>query len=181
MKQKDIFILVCIALIAASRLINIPNFTPMLSLAMFGGALFSNRITGIVAPLVILFCSDILLAFSHHDATFTSYILSGDFLGMYSVYLMTTFIGSRIKNNFSIGKVFGGIIFSAILFYVVTNFISWIVLPEYTKNFSGLMLSYERAIQFFKTNLLSNILTSGIMFFVYKFYENKLVVVEQEL
>ena len=86
------------------------------------------------------------------------------FLGFHSTMLFTYIslivavsLGLLIKNLKSTSILFSGVL-SSISFYIITNFGSWLTLPMYEKNFSGLMQSYVMAIPFFHNTLLSTLI-----------------------
>jgi hypothetical protein len=60
-QPKFILVITAIAIAALFRLIpHWPNFTPMATIALMGGALVANRLLGFIIPLIALFISDVL-------------------------------------------------------------------------------------------------------------------------
>lgn len=169
--MKDIlnpkfYIVASLILIAAiSRLIpHPPNFTPIMSMALFGGALISNKKIAMLFPLLALFISDMIIGF--HDGM----------IAVYFSFIAIALIGSKFLSKPNWKNVLGASLISAILFYLVTNFSSWLLWDFYPKTFSGLLLSYEAAIPFFRNSLLSTIMFSGVLFAAFKILEIKILV-----
>ena len=60
-QTKFILVISAIAVAALFRLIpHWPNFTPMATIALMGGALLANRFMGFIIPLIALLISDVL-------------------------------------------------------------------------------------------------------------------------
>ena len=60
-QPKFILVISAIAVAALFRLIpHWPNFTPMATIALMGGALVANRFLGFIIPLIALLISDVL-------------------------------------------------------------------------------------------------------------------------
>lgn len=131
-----------------------PNFTPILAIALFGGALFKNKQLAYLFPLIAMFITDLVLGL--HESLFAVYLS----------LVAIIFIGSRIDSG-KVSNVAFAALASSIIFFLVTNFSVWLLTDLYTSDFSGLLMSYSLAIPFFKWNLLSNILYSGVLFISY--------------
>ena len=62
LRTSSIFIL--IAILAFSRLIpHPPNFTPLLGMAVFAGAMLDKKLLAFIIPLAAMFLSDLVLGF----------------------------------------------------------------------------------------------------------------------
>ena len=91
----------------------------------------------------------------------------------YVAYVCVILLGRRFKPNSSFLALFGGGIFGAILFYLITNTASWFVNPfrnpEYTKTFLGWLRAltigtagWPETWQFFRNTLMSGGLFTGL-------------------
>ena len=157
-KNNIILILIISSIILLARFIpHAPNFSPLASILLFTGAYSSNK-KMIVIPLVALFVSDIFIGFYH----------IGIMLSVYSSFIIIYILGIYLKNNKNISNTLLTPIYSALLFFFVTNFAVWIFSSWYTHNLSGLLLNYTLAVPFFKNTLLSNIIYSYILFASYE-------------
>ena len=155
-------LLLCIVLLAAfSRLApHPPNFTPILSIALFAGYSFKNNYAFMV-PLSIMLVSDYLIG---------SFEMA---LWVYPSLLLIFFIGNYFikKNNYR--NIFLSSVLSSLIFFIITNFGSWYGNPFYVQNFSGLMSSYIAGIPFYKNTLISTLLYSSFLYLVYDYLLKK--------
>lgn len=160
---RNLFVLGLILLLAALRVWgNLPyNFTPVAAIALFGGAMFSNRILGFIVPLSIMFVSDLFIGL--HSSLFA----------VYAAFMVIVLIGQFIKSNPTMLRAFGGALAGSVLFFLITNAAAWWVLPEYTKDLAGLMNSYAAGVPFFRGTLAGDLLFTAVLFGSYKLAEVK--------
>jgi hypothetical protein len=59
---------------------------------------------------------------------------------------------------------------TATLFFLITNFGSWINNPIYPQNYMGLMASYAAGLPFFQNTLLGDLSYLAILFGITKFF-----------
>ena len=158
LNARNLFILVLILTAAALRVWgNLPyNFTPVAAIALFGGSMFSNRLMAFVLPLAIMIVSDAFIGF--HSSM----------LAVYAAFLIVVLIGRGISENPTMLKSLGGAALGSVLFFLITNAAAWWVLPEYTKDLSGLMNSYVAGIPFFRGTFAGDLLFTTIFFGSYK-------------
>ncbi|TND01157.1 MAG: hypothetical protein FD123_4278 [Bacteroidetes bacterium] len=153
---RFIFVCCAILLIGASRLLPHPfNFTPVLAMGLFAGAMLSSFSMALLIPLAAMFLSDIFLGF--HNTMW----------GTYAATAVSSFLGYAIRNKLNIVSVSGTSVASAILFFLVSNFAVWAMpTPElnYPQSFAGLIAGYESALPFFRATLFSNLLYTGLLF-----------------
>ncbi|MBL7994012.1 hypothetical protein JNM05_01455 [bacterium] len=143
-----------VLMIAVCRLLPHPwNFVPVSAAAIFGG-IYLNKKWAFILPVASMAVADIFLGFSLPDIPFVyGSILLAVLIGMW--------IGGRRKNKAAFtASLVSGTLGSSLIFYMVTNFGSWLTLGVYTKDVSGLMQSYAMALPFFRNSL------AGDMFFV---------------
>ena len=175
--KKNIITLVLISLyivlIAVSKLFPHPdNFTPILGLAIFGGAMFIRKRIFLYITVFALFVSDFIFNNYVHPEYFTNksgiIIFSDYMIWVYVSILLVIVAASYILKKFNYPKLFFTAIGGAIVFFLITNFGSWLSSPElYTRDFTGLINSYVAGIPFFRSTLISNILFSFIVFGIY--------------
>ena len=75
------------------------------------------------------------------------------------------FIPLEQERNPSFEDVFGASLYSSIIFFIVSNFIVWIMPGGYPPTFAGFIQCYVMAIPFFGSTLVSTTLYSAILFF----------------
>lgn len=135
-----------------------PNFTPILAIALFGGAIFKNKKIALAVPILAVFMTDLVLGL--HESMIPVYLCLGLFM----------YMGMNLKKNNS-KSIAVNSIGAAILFFIVTNFSVWAFGGMYAPNLSGLMESYALAIPFFNWSLISTLLFSGVLFGAYNLFE----------
>jgi hypothetical protein len=147
--------IVTIIILAAafSRLIHhIPNFSPIMAIALFGAAYFENKFEAIIIPLIAMFLSDIFLGFhSTMPAVYLSFVLG-------------SVIGFLLLKKVSVGRIVITSLLSSALFFIITNFAVWFLTDYYVSNFAGLTKCYTMAIPFFRNAILGDMLYCGIIF-----------------
>lgn len=181
MKKLSIHHVFAIGLIfiaAISRLFPIlPNFQPVTALALFAGSLFfANKKFGLLVPVSAMLFSDLLLHF-FSQSLFGFYI--GFHESMVAVYLslaIVSLFGMKFVGNKKISSIFTGSIIGALIFFIITNFSSWLFSPDitnlpYTKDFAGFIRCYTEALPFFRNTLYSSVIYSLVMFGAYNIAE----------
>ena len=140
-------------ILALSRFVpHPPNFTSLIALSFYVPALFGTR----YLPVLII-----------------SFIITDLFIGLHGLALFTwgsvIFIGifAKFFNKNRLNRMMGALS-GAIVFYVVTNFGVW-SLGSYGYTAEGLMMCYTLALPFFGYTLVSTIIFSFIIEFVYQF------------
>ena len=156
-----VFLLIVVTSFSNVLLSNIPNFSPVASVALFSGFYLSNKKIALLVPIICMLISDYFIGF--HSL-------------MWAVYLsfsVTVVIGFLMKK--ANGKlIFLNSIFSAVLFFIITNFAVWALGSFYSKDFTGLLTCFSMGIPFLKNTLLSAVIFSSILFGGYEFF-NQLV------
>ena len=159
MKKELLFGIGILILAILSRFIpHPPNFTPLLAVALFGGAIFKNRILAFGIPLLAMFLSDLYLG------------LHESLLAVYLCLALLIYMGSKMDKKSSKGIAINALL-SSIIFFLVTNFSVWAFTGMYDKTFSGLMVSYTMGLPFFKWSVISTLLYSGVLFGAYNLFE----------
>ena len=121
--------------------------------------MFSNRAMAFGLPLLVMLISDAFIGF--HSSL----------IAVYGAFLAIVLIGRLISSKPTMLNALGGAVAGSILFFVVTNAAAWWVLPEYTKDFGGLMSSYAAGIPFFRGTFAGDLLFTSVLFGSYKLAE----------
>ena len=129
-----------------------PNFTPILSIALFSGFIFRNKL-GFILPMSIMVLTDFFIG---------NYQMS---LWVYSSLFLIYFI-SKNYENFNLSLTLKISVIGSFLFFIITNFGVWVV--GYPKSFSGILACYYAALPFYKNTLLSTLAYSAMFYFVYE-------------
>jgi hypothetical protein len=162
----SIFLIIGIVILAAfSRIIpHIPNVTPIAAMAIFSGAFVSRRIwLAIFIPIASLFISDLVL----NNTVYSGFYDGFKFFGMTSVYLsiaIAAFGATSFLKNYTFSKVASYSLASSVIFFILTNFETWLTGGIYPKTVAGLQTCFIAAIPFFKNSLLGDLGYSALFF-----------------
>ncbi|MGM0646870.1 MAG: DUF6580 family putative transport protein [Bacteroidota bacterium] len=136
--------------------IEIPNFTPVMALAFFGGAYFGKRHIALIIPFAAMIISDLILGV-HNTMIF-----------VYLAFAIAVGIGTLIKNKSNVPGILAGALGSSIIFFLITNFGVWLTgFVGYPMTLNGLIASYVQAIPFFRTEVLSTLVFTTVFFGAY--------------
>lgn len=140
----------------------IPNVSPIMAVAIFGGAYFADKRIAFLIPLISMLISDLFIGF-HNDiaAVYFSFAL-GVFLGYY--------IRKRIKPSSVIISSLTG----SLIFFLITNFSVWLVDGWYPLNFAGLTDCFIKAVPFFRTALIGDIIYCCSLFGFFALAEKRI-------
>ncbi len=130
------------------------QFTAILAVAMFAG-MYLNRTQALVVPVATMIATDLILGF--HDTMFYTW---GSMIAISA-------IGLWLKDRKNFVTVTAGSLWSAILFFVVTNVGAWLS-PLYPHTMAGLNECFIMAIPFFKTTLASTVAYSLVLYAGYE-------------
>jgi hypothetical protein len=131
---------------------HINNVSPIAAIALFGGAMFSDKRIAFGLPLLAMFISDIFLGF--HSTMIVVYLS----------FALVVFIGFWVGKKVSVSRVIIGSLSGSLLFFLITNFGVWMMTNLYDTSFNGLINCYIMAIPFFRNTLLGDLIFSGVLF-----------------
>lgn len=168
-KQNTLkFVLVLILVAAFSRIIPHPhNFTPVGGIAVFGSYFLGRKIWAFLVPLFSLWLSDLFINNIIYPIQYPQYYEGFTLFGSFWVYgsfLLMIPIGWGLLSTFTLPRLALTGFSTASLFFLITNFGSWLNNPIYPQNFSGLLTSYVAGLPFFQNTLLGDICYLVILF-----------------
>ena len=132
---------------------HIPNFTPVAAIALFGGTYLGKKYLSFLIPFVAMLLSDAILGF--HSTM----------IAVYVSFALVVGIGMLLRKKTTFSTVIIASLASSILFFVITNFGSWMSgMMPYPMTFSGLMMAYEAGLPFFRNELAGTLVFSGVFF-----------------
>lgn len=144
---------VILAVIAWRAFVEIPNFTPVIALAFFGGAYFGKKHIALLLPFSAMLISDLIIG------------IHGTMLYVYLAFAAAVGIGVWLKNRVNVWSVLGGALASSVIFFLLSNLGVWLTgMVGYPMTISGLVESYVAAIPFFRTAVTSTLAFSGVFF-----------------
>ncbi|MEX1203063.1 MAG: DUF6580 family putative transport protein [Ferruginibacter sp.] len=165
MKQNTSLLLIAIAIILAAAISRVAfypiTYSPVIAMALFGGAVIKDKKWAFALPLFAMFLSDFLFEVSGIAAGFWGW---GQLVG-YGILGMITIVGFAIK-KINVQVVAGFSILSTLLFFFLSNSSVWLLDTSltYTRSFSGWMSCLAAGIPFLKNDLLTNVVYSGVLF-----------------
>jgi len=163
-KYSVYFGLGLIILLALSRLIpHPPNFTPILGMAVFSGAIINKKIVAYLVPLAAMLFSDLYLGF-HSGMPIIYFTLA-------ICVLIGTFIESRVTILNSILGITAGVL----VFYLITNFTVWYGSGMYENSFSGLITCYVMGLPFLQNTFISSLIYGMGAFLIYEVINKRLI------
>lgn len=158
-------------LISATFLTGLPNFSPVMAMAFCCGLFLPGALAAAV-PLGCLFVSDLLL-----NAHFGQPLVSVGMVAAYACYLFAIGSGTLLRGR-GLLPLFGAVLGNAVLFYVVTNTMSWLGNVQYAQSVAGWVQAltvglpgFPSTWTFFRNSVLSDLLFTGM--FLALFYRAK--------
>lgn len=149
---------------AMSRLLpHPPNFSPVEAMALFGGAYFAARALAVAVPLVALLLSDLVLA-AIHGGTYFEYMASAGFWLVYACIALLAVLGFGLRGKVSGARVLGYALGGSVLFFLVTNFGTWLGGTMYPQTAAGLAAAYVAGIPFFQWTVLGTLFYGALLF-----------------
>ncbi len=146
-----------------------PNFSPMAAIGLFGAAHFAKKWQAFFIPLIGIWISDLVInnyVYSSSSSNFV-WFYSG-FYWQYISYILIIFAGLFIFNRgISLTKMFGGMISSSGIFFLISNFGVWAGGTMYPKNFGGLITCYAAGVPFIHNTIISDVLFTTVLFGTY--------------
>lgn len=155
--KQYLFLIALIAFSLVLRLVpHLPNFSPVLGVALFSGVYFRNRWFAPIIPLSILLLTDSILGF-YPEISF-----------VYIAFLLTVIIGSFLKNSLSPLNLLVCSLISSMAFFIISNFGTFLVGGIYTQDMEGLTKCFTLAIPFFRNSILGDLIFSFAIFGCYE-------------
>ena len=173
MPTPRLLLLIVLVLSAAfARLVpHIHNVAPVTAVTLFAAAYFPNRRWSVLLPLSAMFFSDLVL-YATKDIAYQNEAVS-NMLFVYSAFAGIALLGQWLRRNVTIGRVIGTSVAGSLLFFLVTNFGSWLMLSQtlstgepaiYSRTISGLLDSYIAGIPFSRGTFLGDVFYTAFLF-----------------
>jgi hypothetical protein len=131
-----------------------PNFTPVGSVSLFAGARLP-RWQAYLVPLILMALSDVFLTFSPA----TPFV--------YASFLISVWIGRRLRSTQSAGRVAAAALASSAQFFLISNFGTWAATAYYPHTVAGLAACYTAAIPFFAYTIAGDLFYTAALFGLY--------------
>ena len=143
-----------ILLVSLYRIVpHLPNFTPVLAMALFSGAHFSDRRVALLVPMLCMLFADLIIGF-HSTVLF-----------VYLSIALLVFAGEWLQTRKTLAYTLAAAVFGSVTFFIITNFGAWLSLPGfYPRSVAGLLEAYIAAIPFYQNTLVSTLFFCGVLF-----------------
>lgn len=174
--NKGFILITTLVLIAAfSRLIpHLPNFTAVGAMALFGAAHFNKKYLAFFVPIAAMWLSDLfinnMIYTSETFVWFQSFQLF-TIIPMALIVLAGLFV---FNNKVTPSKVLTGSIVATIIFFLVSNFGTWMspysLFPD---TFAGLVSTYVAGLPFALNGLAGDLFFSLALFGTYFLFTTK--------
>ncbi|MBK8610755.1 MAG: hypothetical protein IPL84_12655 [Chitinophagaceae bacterium] len=166
-KQSTYTLTVAILLIivaALSRVFMYPdNFSPVIGMAIFAGAVIKDRRLAFALPLLAMFLSDVLFEVFNIAPGFWGW---GQLVG-YGILALITVIAFSMK-KINVLSVAGYSVGASLLFFWLSNSAFFVfdnaIYHLYPQNFNGYIASLVAGIPFLKTGIVADLVYSVVLF-----------------
>ncbi len=140
-----------------------PNFAPVGSIALFGGAKLRGW-QAYAIPLLAMLITDPILS---HMAGYPAYSKATPII--YFSFLLYVILGrSLLKGKTSPLRIASVAAAGSLQFFLVTNFFEWWEgISMYPHTLAGLAACYAAALPFFSRTLIADLFYSGVLFAAY--------------
>ncbi len=167
MKQFTSVLLIAVLMIfaaAVSRVLLYPvSFSPLIAMALFGGAVIKDKKLAFLLPLAAIFLSDVL---------FEVFKVAPGFYGWgqvvnYGLLMLVALMGTYMK-KLNVITIAGYTVASCLIFYFLSNSSLFLISSGYyKKNFAGYMECMIAGLPFLKASLISTACYSLLFFGAY--------------
>lgn len=162
MKQSNLFLFAALMVFAAaaSRILLYPfNFSPIIAMALFSGAVIKDKRYAFILPLAAMLLSDVM---------FELFNIAPGFWGIgqvvnYAILAGITVLGFTMKKP-GVLRIAGYSIASSLIFFFLSNASVWLFDVYYPSDFSGLVQSLTAGLPFLKTGIITDLVYCTILF-----------------
>lgn len=179
-KNTAWWIIALVGIGIVSRLIpHMYNFTPLGAIALFSAAYIGRRGLSLLIPILTLWLSDILLnnfLYSEYVSGFSRWFGFG---WSYIGFALIVGLGWISLKKINLWTVMGSSLAASVLFFLVSNFGTWLGSTMYAQSSEGLMLCYAAGIPFFWKSLAGTVFYSLVFFGTYEWVSSKRLIWEK--
>ena len=141
------------------------NFAPLAAIALCAAAYFPAKYKFTV-PMLALFISDVVLN-AHYGFSLASPFVLSHYIG----FAIVGCLGLLLRNRASWATLLPASVAASLIFYVVTNSVSWLYDPGYAKNLAGWLQCLTTGLpaysatptwMFFRNSLISDLFFTAL-------------------
>ncbi len=144
-----------------------PNFTPVGAMALFGAAYFSRKYVAILVPIAAMWISDLLLNNLVYARLYPDFYSGFSWFGnlyVYGSFIAIAGIGFLLLKKVNVVNLLGASLLASIIFFLISNFGSWMIDPMYPKTATGLGAAYVNGIPYFWNTLAGDLTFTTLLF-----------------
>ncbi len=167
---SKITILAIICLAALSRLLpHPPNFTPIGAIALFGAAHISRTVFAFLIPFLALWVSNLFLNNVIYAQMYPEFYSGFVWFGAGSEWIYLSFaaivlLGMFMLKKVSVQRLLAGSLLASVIFFLISNFGTWLTAGMYPPSMEGLIACFTAAIPFFWNTLAGDLFFTGVLF-----------------
>jgi hypothetical protein len=150
----------------------LPNFSPITAMGIFGAAYFARPIWAFILPLGSMYVSDLILNNTIYARYFNGFAWQPE-PSVYLAFALVIVFGLLAMRKVTTMRVIGASLTGSLLFFLITNYAVWAGGNMYPHNSAGLTACYVAAIPFLKNTLVSDLLFSAILFGAFAWAQKK--------
>lgn len=167
-------LLIIFGIVSRFLLVNQPNVSGLETLALFGGSYFLLKRFAFIIPIAAYMLSDFII----NNTVYSAYYADG--VVFYQNYMLWTIgslllivvLGKFLLQKVNLKNTVFGILGATTIFWLVSNFGSWIGGITYPRSFSGLITCYVAAIPFYAYSLIGNAAFGLVLFGGYEWMKS---------
>jgi uncharacterized protein DUF6580 len=146
---------------------HLPNSSPVFGALLFSGAYLRPR-DSIWFPVALLAASDVVLTTQVYHMR-----MGWGQVVVWAAFAIVALIGRCLRNRISVGTVLAAAVAGPLVFFLISNFAVWLEWKMYPPSWQGLLACYAAAVPFFRSTLLSSLVSSAALFGTYELYRRK--------
>ena len=135
------------------------NVTPLGTMFLFSGATFRSRRDALLVPLAALLLSDYAVIHFLYQGRFRWF---SPFT--WGAFLLVGLLGWTLRKKITVARVAGVSLAGSVIFFLVSNFGTWLMQDLYPKTFAGLAACYVAALPFFRNTIFGDLFYAAVMF-----------------
>jgi len=147
-----------------SRIAVLPHL-PWLNFTAIGGSLIffgaKRPLSQAILPVALLAATDYYLTVYAYSYPFhvSAYMIT------WAWYAAVIVMGrGLLAKHVSVSRVAAATLIAPTSFFLITNFAAWVGAPMYPQTFAGLGMSYVAGLPFYRNDLISTALVTGLVF-----------------
>jgi hypothetical protein len=133
------------------------NFAPMGAIGLFAGARLKGWVTFVV-PVGLCLFSDLVLW--QRNAEYSPLQPFS-----YLSYALCVLLGKKLIRSSSVWRILGAGVLSSVIFFLVTNFGSWVQWTHlYPRTLAGLLECYGKGFEFYRGTFFGDLIYTPVLF-----------------